>query len=683
MSKFLLVFLSIFPLLVHAEELDSISKSSILLDEVVVKSFKQDKTFRLAPVSASVVTSRDIADNQIMGIKDFSAFIPNLFIPDYGSKLTAPVYIRGIGSRINSPSVGLYVDDMPYFEKSAFDFDFFEVDRVEVLRGPQGTLYGRNTMGGIINVYTKSPRKYQGTNIHLSQSNYMNLNHSVSHYGKVNDKMGYSVSGNYSHSDGYFTNTFNDKKVDYLDAASARVRLEWELNPRWQMNLISTIDYLDQGGYPYAEYDAEKKKFGEINYNDPSSYRRTMGTSGLNLKYEGEGFTLNSQSSFQYLSDRQAIDQDFTPLRKTFVIQEETQHMFSEEINIKSKNESRYQWLFGTFAFHQSIDRWVNINEGLDQRWYDMPTYGVALYHQSVWNDLLLNGLSLTLGLRYDYEKAECDFTRHLMKGSVLEESGFDNPLEFSQLNPKAALQYTFLSEQMLYASVTRGYKTGGFNTSFDTEDDYTFKPEHSWNYEIGSKLHAFGKRLQADIALFLIDWEDQQISQPLVSKSGSKLKNAGRSESKGVEISLTARPIPALSLQANYGYTKAVFKEYKQSETIDYSGNYIPYIPSSTYQLGADYSWFRPGAGLDKLNFGLNYTGTGKLYWNDKNSLEQGYYGLLNAKISATRRNVTFGIWAKNLTDEKYAAYVFYSGKNFAQRGKPCTFGANIVINL
>ena len=95
-------------------------------------------------------------------------------MPDYGSKLTSPVYIRGIGSRINSPSVGIYVDDVPYFEKAAFDFDFFDIDRVEVLRGPQGTLYGRNTMGGIINVFTKSPLTEKGSKIKLSAGNYGN-----------------------------------------------------------------------------------------------------------------------------------------------------------------------------------------------------------------------------------------------------------------------------------------------------------------------------------------------------------------------------------------------------------------------------------------------------------------------------------------------------------------------------
>ena len=184
------------------------------MNEVVVRSFKQNRDLRLEPLSASSVTGTAIQNKNITGIKEFSSFIPNLFMPDYGSKLTSPVYIRGIGSKINAPSVGLYVDGIPYFEKSAFDFDFAEIDRVEVLRGPQGTLYGRNTMGGIINVYTKSPLKFQGTNASISNGTYGAREYALSRYAKIGEKFGYSLSADYNRSDGYFTNTFTDKKAD-------------------------------------------------------------------------------------------------------------------------------------------------------------------------------------------------------------------------------------------------------------------------------------------------------------------------------------------------------------------------------------------------------------------------------------------------------------------------------------
>ena len=182
---FLFVCLCLSASAVKADDPDTTKVRQVELNEVVVRSFKQNRDLRLEPLSASSVTGTAIQNKNITGIKEFSSFIPNLFMPDYGSKLTSPVYIRGIGSKINAPSVGLYVDGIPYFEKSAFDFDFAEIDRVEVLRGPQGTLYGRNTMGGIINVYTKSPLKFQGTNASISNGTYGAREYALSRYAKI------------------------------------------------------------------------------------------------------------------------------------------------------------------------------------------------------------------------------------------------------------------------------------------------------------------------------------------------------------------------------------------------------------------------------------------------------------------------------------------------------------------
>ena len=149
---------------------------------------------------------------------------------DYGSKLQSPVFIRGIGSRLGSPSVGLYVDNVPYFEKTTFGFDFFDIDRIEVLRGPQGTLYGRNTMGGIINVFSKSPLYFEETNMNLSAGTHGYYNVNLNHYNKISDKIGFSLSGNYMAHDGYFTNEFDGAPADDQYSFSLRGRLVWKIS---------------------------------------------------------------------------------------------------------------------------------------------------------------------------------------------------------------------------------------------------------------------------------------------------------------------------------------------------------------------------------------------------------------------------------------------------------------------
>ncbi len=221
----------------YADDTPPIENDSIVMKytakEVVIESFKQNDNLFTQPISASLLTGKDMDVYNIQNIKEVTALIPNLYMPDYGSKMTSPVFIRGIGAAKNAPSVGLYVDGVPYFDRSSFDFNINDIERIEVLRGSQGTLYGRNTMGGIINVFTKSPFKYKGTNLNISAGNYHSYQTGVSHYGNVDNKLGYAVSGNYMHSGGYFNNTFTEKKADPIDAVHNAAVLEEVAHMAW------------------------------------------------------------------------------------------------------------------------------------------------------------------------------------------------------------------------------------------------------------------------------------------------------------------------------------------------------------------------------------------------------------------------------------------------------------------
>jgi len=685
-TAWLLGFFSL-ALNVFAEETDSVTKAPIMLNEVVIQSFKQSGNLNSLPISASTINKTDLQNQNVLDIKDISSFIPNLFMPDYGSKLTSPVYIRGIGSKINDPSVGLYVDGIPYFQKSALDFDLNEIEAIEVLRGPQGTLYGRNTMGGLINVYTKSPLQYQGLYVLASAGNYTNLNATLGYYGKTENQFGYAISGNYNHTDGFFLNQFTGKNADGMDAGSGRIRLEWKPQPNLLLRLTQNVDYSNQGGYPYAPVDSTGK-IGDVNYNEYSSYIRTLSSTGLSLTYTAKRFSLNSQTSYQYLSDRQGIDQDFSPQSLYFATQKQKQSTISEEINIKSTTNHRYQWLFGAFAFNQQINNNVGLNyEKLNystQKLYDMPTKGISVYHQSTFNHLLTAGLSLTLGIRFDYERASNDYTAYKDSVDSHQPLGGDyfSKLNFSQLTPKVTVQYVLPSSQMIYASATKGYKTGGFNTSFARDEDRTFEPEYSWNYEIGAKAGFWQNRIRAELCFFYIDWRNQQIYQTLPSGIGQMLKNAGHSASKGIEASFSVNPLKGLSLQANGGLTHATFLDYVQSATVDYSGNYIPFVPKQTLGLAASYRIPFQSNRIDDLSINLQYIGTGKLYWAENNQFIQPYYGTVNGKITVTKGIATVSLWARNITNTEYTAYYFASmGKQYAQKGRPFMLGVSVSL--
>ncbi|MEG0890043.1 MAG: TonB-dependent receptor plug domain-containing protein, partial [Bacteroides sp.] len=208
-----------------AEDLPKDTLKVVDVEEIVViASPKENRKLRQQPTAVTLLSQKDMQANQVKSIKDLTSVVPNIFIPDYGSKLTSAIYIRGIGSRINTPSVGLYVDNVPYIDKSAFDFNYSDIERIDVLRGPQGTLYGRNTMGGLIKVHTKSPFTYQGTDLRLSAGTYNNYNASVTHYHRSSDKFAFSTGGFYEHAGGFFKHSDTGKRVDKINAAGGRFR---------------------------------------------------------------------------------------------------------------------------------------------------------------------------------------------------------------------------------------------------------------------------------------------------------------------------------------------------------------------------------------------------------------------------------------------------------------------------
>ncbi|MBS0011597.1 MAG: TonB-dependent receptor plug domain-containing protein [Bacteroidales bacterium] len=656
------------------------------LGEVAVAASKSNLRLKEIPASVSLMTARSIESSQIRSLSDLSITAPNFFMPDYGSRLTSPVYIRGIGSRKNSPSVGLYVDNVPFFEQSSFNFDFFEIQRIEVLRGPQGTLYGRNTMGGIINIITASPFEKEGGNIRLSAGNYGYYNAGVSYYGNHNETLAYSLSLNYLHHDGFFTNAFTDEAVDPSNSYGLRNKLIWKVNDRLSFENVLNAENRKDGGYPYAVLNEITGEAEEINYNQYSYYNRKVLSDALIVKYRGRTWELISTSSYQYLDDLHGVDQDFTADSLYYVIQDQKQHMLSEELIIRSTGKSRYQWLAGTYAFSQIFDKAVDVDVYMPGmkllKDYDHVISGYAIFHQSTIKDMFIDNLSLTAGLRADFEKDILEYNYDMeSNGSVINMADTIYPsLQYFEFLPKLALNYT-VGRNSLYLTLARGYKTGGFNSTFERAEDLTFNPEYSWNYEIGAKGVLLNRQLYADIALFYIDWKNQQIYQTVPSGRGSMIKNAGRSSSKGLEFSLRAIPVCGYEASLSYGYAHARFISHIVDGETDYSGNYIPYVPAHTLAFKLDKTYYIERSEiLDGVRFNVLYKGLGKIYWNEENSRAQDFYNIIDLRISLLREKMSLDLWFRNLLNTDYEAFYFQSlGREYVQKGKPLQFGISL----
>jgi iron complex outermembrane recepter protein len=677
------------------------------VEEVTIMAPKDAMEIKLLPSSITVIEGREIVINNIRSIRDFTAIAPNFFMPDYGSKLTSPVYIRGIGSRINSPSVGLNVDYVPYFEKAAFDFDLFDIERVEILRGPQGTLYGRNTMGGIINVFTKSPLKHNGSEVSFNGGNYGFYNASANHYGRLSNSFGYSLSMNYINEDGYFTNSFNNQQVDDMESISSRLRLIHQPNDYFSFENTTSFESSKQGAYPYTRLNVSDPNANainmadiqDINYNDKSNYNRDLFSNAFIFRINAPSFELISTSSFQYLNDRQAIDQDFDPERIFFALQKQDHKMFSQEVIAKSKYNPTYEWLFGAFGFYQNFESDLQVDmfpvNTVQNRLNQNNIFGGAIFHQSTLNNFLIKNLSVIGGIRADYEQDELTHNNAMTANGTrrqIADTVYPALTSF-EIMPKFALKYEINYYTNIYTSVSKGYKTGGFNTTFERPDDLTFNPEQSWNYEAGMKFSLFDGMIFSDIALFYIDWQNQQISQLVPSGRGLMLKNAGESTSKGIEFSLKATPMDDFDTQISFGYTDARFDTYEVSDSLNYNGNHIPYVPLFTMSAQASKIFRFEGDGFFKgIRVNGLYRLTGEHFWTEANNISQATFGILDGTISVMTKIVDIDFWCRNILDTDFTSFYFktnpvnhpavgvlWKGGEFVQRGKPQRFGIRL----
>lgn len=772
---------------VCAEEVDTL-KIVDVEEVLIIAAPKENRKLRELPNAVTLLSQQDMQAAQVNSIKNLTALVPNIFIPDYGSRLTSAVYIRGIGSRINTPSVGLYVDNIPYIDKSAFDFDYSDIERIDVLRGPQGTLYGRNAMGGIIKVHTKSPFSYQGTDFRIGAGTHNQYNTSVTHYHRINERFAFSAEGFYDYEGGFFRNAArNNDKLDKGQSVGGRARAIYLPSENWKLDFNLSYEYSDQGGYPYGLYDKENGTVAKPAYDEESSYYRNLLNAGLNLEYQAQNFILSAVTGYQWLRDRMFMDQDFSAANIFNIEQKQRINTFSEEIVLKSKPNRRWQWTTGAFGFYQSLhtdgpvlfhrDGITSVIEGNANSVFDdlasmgvpgipvmhlginneslpvsgsfdTPTLSGAIFHQSTFNDLFVKGLSATIGLRMDYEKVKMEynsaatttnFNFSMKMGNpanpqIIESQGLEGnaaylgkeSTDYVQLLPKFALQYEWNKGNNIYATAARGYRSGGYNIQMfsdlvtgvlsnsmmdaimtdpnfsrfsamieqmkkelpEVSDATKYKPEYTWNYEIGSHLTLWEGRLLADLSAFYMDTRNQQIAKFAENGLGRITVNAGKSHSYGAEASLRAALTTAFTVNASYGYTYATFKEYAtnvkvdgETKEISYNGNYVPFVPKHTLSLGGQYIFrINPGHWLDRIQVNANYTGAGRIYWTEQNDVSQSFYGILNGRLSLQKGNGQIDFWVRNALDKDYAAFYFESmGNGFMQKGRPIQAGIEL----
>ncbi len=750
--KTLPLFVLLFSGFAHAHNSDTFTAdTTIVVHEVQVTAIKQGLVLRSEPTASTTFGEQLIGRRHIHALKNLSQAVPNLHIPDYGARMTSSIYVRGLGARIDQPVMGLNVDNVPVMNKNNYDTELADVERIEVLRGPQSTLYGRNTMGGVMNVYTLSPMSYQGTRFMAEYSSGDSYRFRASTYRKPKENLGIAVSGFYTRTGGFFTNLHNGRRCDHEQMGGGRWRTQWQNNRGLRIDNFLSFSLLKQGGYPYAyigkdivEEGKPLIRTGEIRYNDPASYERKNISDGLTLRYDADRFTLSSITAYQYSDDEMNLDQDFLPLSYFTLKQAQREHTLSQDLVIRSRNTRRYDWLFGLFGFYRhnnmeapvrfkrtGIDRlifhYANLNPvGITFAWdeqaapeYELPldtdfrisNFGMALYHES---RLRLGQWTLSAGIRIDRERQRLKYFSHTdmyytmsirntvipMHAEIDDSNTYRHT--YTEILPKFTALYAFDSQRNLYASISRGYKAGGFNTQmfsdilqaqlkaqmsmrpYEASDIISYAPEYSWNYEVGGHFACLDGAVRGDFSLFYIDVSDLQLTVfPAGQTTGRMMTNAGKARSYGVETSVMVSPRHNIDLSCTYGYTNAKFKHYIDGKN-NYKGNHIPYSPTHTLSLTGSWSIPTGVEWLGNVVLGAGMQSAGDIWWNEANTLREDFYSLWNASLRIEHKNYSIDLWGRNLGDRHYGVFYFKSmGNEFMQYGRPRTFGVTVSVNI
>ena len=729
---------------VPGEETSETVADTVQLQEVEVVAIKGGGQSLPDAVSATVVGRREAEQLNIQALKGLSDVVPNFFVPDYGSRITSSIYVRGLGARMDQPAVGLNVDNVPILNKNGYDFDLADIESVEMLRGPQSTLYGRNTIGGLINISTVSPMRYQGWRLSASAGTGNDYRLSAGWYGKPTEKFATSLILSGSYLGGFFRNNYDGHFLDHELSGSFRWKSDWRISQKVYLQNAFSVSLLDQGGYPY-----EYVETGEINYNDPCYYKRFMLSDGLTLRYRGNGFSMTSITAVQHLADNMTLDQDFRPEPFFTLTQRQHDTSVTEDIVFRGDHTgSRYHWIAGAFLFYRHLGmtapvtfkdkgisdlieehrnsanpyypiRWDTREFPLDSR-FTIPAAGAALYHESRFE---LGRWRLTAGIRLDYETTTLDFRSICHTGYEifrLEDDGTLSPERHVAINiddsgklrreyfnwmPKISAVYSLPmeGENNVYGVISRGYKAGGFNTQmfsdvlqqrlmgvmgigskYDVDDIVGYRPEYSWNFEVGSHLSFPRAKINMDLSLFYIHCTDQQLTMfPDGNTTGRIMTNAGRTRSFGGELAVSWNPLDRLAFTASYGYTNAKFIDFFNGIE-DFSGKFVPYAPQNT--LFVQGLWTIPLSlrHIKAVVADVNVRGTGKIYWNEQNSLAQNFYALLGASLSLEARRWSLQVWGRNLTATRYHTFYFMSmGNEFLQQGRPLQGGVTFRINI
>ncbi len=683
-----------------------LTETSKRLDEVVVTANKREEEVQKVPVSITTLSASQVRDYKVWNLKDITAISPNLYSASPGDNRNV-TGIRGIVTTSYDPAVTTYIDGVSQFSLDTYIPQLFDVERVEVLRGPQGTLYGRNAMGGVINVITKQPTNQLGGFAELNFGNYGQQRYSIGLSGAlIKDKLFFGIAGLYNGFNGYYTNLFNNTKLDKQHAFLGNYFLKYLATDKLSFTL-NVKNYANRNNGPFALSGTPEDALAEpfkVNQNATTTMIDNIFNASLAANYTGRDFNFSSISTYQenYRYYTKPIDGDFSSLDAVSVINNygpafNKVKVGTQEFKFSSPaSASDWKWTTGVYGFYRYAPTKTGNHFGEDAAAVGSPltdfasintnierNYGGAVYGQIVYS--IDKQWDITAGLRYDYEHKKEEIKGEFQPDggdASVTQNDTSSTASFHAITPKISLAYHITDDNNFYASYSRGFRAGGISQlSSDPSQPplFAFKPEYSDNYEIGSKNTLFNSRLRVNVALFYSAVNNAQVPTLDISDLLVVTKNAGKLNSKGAEAEIAATLLKGLDVFYNFGYTHARYTSLvvpnSDSTSVNLKGNHQVYTPDVTSMLALQYGY---AVNKDvKLVARGEWRYLGDQYFDLANQIEQKGYSTFNARLGVSTKQFEVFVWGSNLADKHYIDYAYDFGASHL--GNPRTYGLTL----
>ncbi len=660
------------------------------LQEITVTAQKYEQDPQKVPISLDYFSEVQLEESKINNVFDLLAFSPNTHMMERSCEHI--VVIRGISpfrGCTYSPAA-FYVDEVSYPLHYMQNIDLFELERAEILKGPQGTLYGRNAESGVISLFTKQPGSQINGRLSAEYGNYNSFRTVAGVRGPVvDDTLFLGFSGLYYSTNGYVENIANgDDKAADKEHMAGRINLRWTPSESWDISLMADfIDADDHGAETRILSGSRATDPHEIRRDTDAYLRQDWNSQTLRAKYASESIKVVSITNTLYQTLEKVNDCDLwdNPNNKSINPNETKERQYSQELRVSSNYNSPLQWLVGVYGFIEDSRfdyRYEVISSNMIYMHpvTDVDTNGYAAFGQATYT--MFDNLRFTAGVRFDHQSMEGSLRDDVKK------VGYSKDLDFDEVLPKATLSCDVNQDVMLYASAAKGYLVGGYNWGLTgTRDTFCFDPEYTWNYEVGFKSNWLDHRLLVNLSVFYISIDDKQVSELHPTIAATTITNAAEATSKGFELQVQAKPFPWLDIFGGFGYTEAKFDKFNATvwndtgtalTTKDYEGNYLQYAPKYTYNVGAQYT----------AEWGLfvraDLLGTGPFYGDAANKAEQSSYMTVNLQLGYKTGIIDFVLWTKNAFDEEYLTFLSpFQQTTVGIDGPPQTFGGTLTYRF